>query len=216
MAHEMGFKVIIDWVANHTGWDHTWTTTHPEYYNKDAATNDFKMPGGMEDIIELNYNNPALRKGMIDAMQFWVDECDIDGFRCDLASWVDLDFWKEARATLDYIKPLFWLGEYDELENPEYGEAFDASYSWAWMHKTEEFYKQKLPLDTLLTLLKNMMILEIVPCEHGLRPIMMRIAGTERNMISMEIWQKHWQCLVLLGMVFHFYILGRNYPTGRS
>ena len=94
MAHEMGFKVIIDWVANHTGWDHTWTTTHPEYYNKDAATNDFKMPGGMEDIIELNYNNPALRKGMIDAMQFWVDECDIDGFRCDLASWVDLDFWK--------------------------------------------------------------------------------------------------------------------------
>ena len=155
MAHEMGFKVIIDWVANHTGWDHTWTTTHPEYYNKDAATNDFKMPGGMEDIIELNYNNPALRKGMIDAMQFWVDECDIDGFRCDLASWVGLGFWKEARATLDYIKPLFWLGEYDELENPEYGEAFDASYSWAWMHKTEEFYKQKLPLDTLLTLLKK-------------------------------------------------------------
>ncbi len=155
LAHEMGFKVIIDWVANHTGWDHTWTTKHPDYYNKDTTTNDFKMPGGMEDIIELNYNNPALRKAMIDAMQFWIDECDIDGFRCDLASWVELNFWKEARAVLDDVKPLFWLGEYDELENPEYGEAFDASYSWAWMHKTEDFYQQKLPLDTLLTLLKK-------------------------------------------------------------
>jgi alpha-amylase len=154
-AHEMGFKIIIDWVANHTGWDHVWTIEHPDFYLKDPATNDFKMPKGMEDIIELDYNNPALRETMIDAMKFWVKKCDIDGFRCDLASWVVLPFWKEARKELDALKPLFWLGEFDELEKPEYGEAFDASYTWAWMHQTEDFYKKQLTTDTLYTVLKK-------------------------------------------------------------
>lgn len=154
-AHEMGFKIILDWVANHTGWDHLWTKEHPEYFLKDSATNDFKIASGMDDIIELDYKNPALRQAMKDAMKFWVTECDIDGFRCDLAFWVELDFWKEARKELDAVKPLFWLGEFDELEKPEYGEAFDASYTWTWMHRTEDFYKKQEPLDTLLTILKK-------------------------------------------------------------
>lgn len=152
-AHEMGFKVIIDWVANHTGWDHHWTVEHPDYYLKDSVTHDFKVASGMDDIIELNYNNPALRKAMIDAMKYWVNECDIDGFRCDLAFWVELDFWKEARKELDAIKPLFWLGEFDEVDKPEYGQAFDASYTWKWMHESEEFYKTREPIDTLIHLL---------------------------------------------------------------
>lgn len=154
-AHAMGFKVIIDWVANHTGWDHKWTTEHPEYYKKDTATGTFQIASGMDDIIELDFVNPALRKAMKDAMQFWVTECDIDGFRADLCFWVELDFWKEARMELDAVKPLFWLGEYDELEKPEYGEAFDASYSWTWMHKTKYFYEEKLSLDSLLSILKR-------------------------------------------------------------
>jgi alpha-amylase len=154
-AHAMGFKVIIDWVANHTGWDHIWTKTHSDYFEKDTATNDFKIASGMDDIIELDFNNPALRKAMIDAMKFWITECDIDGFRCDLAFWVELPFWKEARKELDAVKPLFWLGEFDELDNPDYGEAFDASYSWTWMHKTKEFYQNKLSLDTLYACLKK-------------------------------------------------------------
>lgn len=154
-AHEMGFKVIIDWVANHTGWDHRWTKEHPEYFLKDSATNDFKRASGMDDIIELDFSNKDLRMAMKEAMKFWVTECDIDGFRCDLAFWVELDFWKEARKELDTVKPLFWLGEFDELEKPEYGEAFDASYTWTWMHKTEDFYKKSGTLDTLFTVLKR-------------------------------------------------------------
>lgn len=151
-AHQMGFKVIIDWVANHTGWDHVWTKSHPEYYLHDADGN-FHRASGMDDIIELDYSKPELRTAMIDAMKFWVKETDIDGFRCDLASWVEVDFWQQARPEVEKIKPLFFLGEFDELENPEYGKVFDASYSWAWMHKTEDYYKQNQPLQELRDLL---------------------------------------------------------------
>lgn len=139
-AHEQGFKVIIDWVANHTGWDHRWTTEHPDWYEKDSATKDFKMASGMEDIIELNFANPQLRRAMIDAMKFWVTETGIDGFRADLAFWVEVDFWQEAKKELDGVKPLFWLAELDPLEKPEYMEVFDAAYTWTWMHATKDFY----------------------------------------------------------------------------
>ncbi len=152
-AHEMGFKVIIDWVANHTGWDHVWTKTHPEYFEKDSATNDFKVASGMDDIIELDFQNPALRKAMIEAMKYWVTECDIDGYRCDLAFWVELDFWLEAREELEKTKTLFWLAESDPIENPDYYQAFDACYTWTWMHKTEDFYKNSQDIKILDTVL---------------------------------------------------------------
>lgn len=151
-AHKMGFKVMLDWVANHTGWGHVWTKTHPEYYQKDSA-GAFKIASGMDDIIELDFKNAALRKAMIEAMKFWVIECDIDGYRCDLAFWVELSFWLEARAELEKTKTLFWLAESDSVEHPEYYEAFDASYTWAWMHKTEDFYKKNLNIKILDTLL---------------------------------------------------------------
>lgn len=153
-AHKMGFKVIIDWVANHTGWDHVWTVSHPDYYLHDADGK-FHIASGMDDIIELDYKNPALRQAMIDAMKFWVKETNIDGFRCDLASWVEVDFWEQARPEVEKIKPLFFIGEFDELDNPEYGKVFDASYSWTWMHKTEDYYKKNLPLSDLKDLLQK-------------------------------------------------------------
>ncbi|MEO5893401.1 MAG: alpha-amylase family glycosyl hydrolase, partial [Ferruginibacter sp.] len=152
-AHDMGFKVIIDWVANHTGWDHVWTATHPEYFKIDQATNDFKIASGMDDIIELDYQNPDLREAMINAMTYWVTECDIDGFRCDLAFWVELGFWLEARTALEKTKVLFWLAENDPIENPSYYQAFDACYTWTWMHKTEDFYKNNRQVSLLNHLL---------------------------------------------------------------
>ncbi|MCX8019323.1 MAG: alpha-amylase family glycosyl hydrolase [Chitinophagaceae bacterium] len=154
-AHDLKMKVILDWVANHTGWDHRWTVEHPDYYLKDSSTNDFKIASGMDDIIELDYGNPQLRRAMIDAMAFWVRECDIDGFRCDLAFWVELDFWKQARAELDALKPLFWFGEYDEANHPEYNEVFDASYTWTWMHASKDFYQKKQTVDSLLPILQK-------------------------------------------------------------
>lgn len=155
LAQDMGFKVMIDWVANHTGWDHRWTEEHPDYYKKDETTGDFKAASGMDDIIELDYDNPALRKAMIDAMLSWIREFNIDGFRCDLAFWVQLDFWIEARGALDQHKHLYWFGEFDSLDNPDYLQAFDAAYSWTWMHKTEEYSKGKTGFTVLQDTLKR-------------------------------------------------------------
>jgi glycosidase len=154
-AHSLGFKLIIDWVANHTGWDHKWTIEHPDYYEIEESTGNFRIASGMDDIIELNFHNPELVSAMIEAMKFWISECDIDGFRCDLAFWVELDFWQMARHELDAVKPLFWLGELDPIEHPEYMGTFDAAYTWTWMHKTEEFYKKQLTLSALETVLKE-------------------------------------------------------------
>ncbi|HEU4471999.1 MAG TPA: alpha-amylase family glycosyl hydrolase [Flavisolibacter sp.] len=152
-AQGLGMKVIIDWVANHTGWDHVWTRTHPDWFEKDPATGDFKRASGMDDIIELDFTKPAMRKAMIEAMAFWVRECGIDGFRCDLAFWVELDFWQEAIPELNAAKPLFWLAESDPLDHPGYMQVFDAAYSWSWMHGTERFYREGRPLGELVGIL---------------------------------------------------------------
>lgn len=152
-AHALGFKVIIDWVANHTGWDHVWTQQHPDWFEKDESTGDFKRASGMDDIIELDFKNTAMRQAMIDAMKFWVEECDIDGFRCDLAYWVELDFWVEAKAALNPVKPLFWLAEADFADNPDYAQVFNAAYTWHWMHKAKDFAQGHLNAYELLGVL---------------------------------------------------------------
>ncbi|MCP9749516.1 alpha-amylase family glycosyl hydrolase [Ferruginibacter sp. HRS2-29] len=154
-AQALGFKVIIDWVANHTGWDHVWTTTNPSYYQHDETTGTFKVASGMDDIIELDYDNADMRIAMIESMRYWITTAGIDGFRCDLASWVRVDFWQQARTALEETKNLFWLAEMDPIESREYMEVFDAAYTWKWMHSTEDFYKKQLPLNTLTQLLQD-------------------------------------------------------------
>jgi alpha-amylase len=150
-AHAMGFKVIIDWVANHTGWDHRWTREHPEFYRKDQAGN-FVELHGWEDVIDLNYDNPGLRAAMVDAMSFWVKQADIDGFRCDMAMLVPLDFWRGAREALDKQKELFWLAE---CEESIYHEVFDASYTWKFLHKMEALWRHETGLDGLDEVLRS-------------------------------------------------------------
>jgi alpha-amylase len=150
-AHQLGFKVIIDWVINHTGWDHHWTIEHPEYYAKDAEGN-FMERNGWDDVIDLDFNNYDLRTALIDAMKFWINNFDIDGFRCDMAHLVTLDFWKQARTELEPIKKLFWLGETEEIN---YHAVFDVSYAWRWMHTSEDFAKQKTDINGLWNLLQQ-------------------------------------------------------------
>src|SRR5664279_4657087 len=149
-AHALGFKVIIDWVANHTGNDHPWTKIFPEFYRYDV-NNQLNHPHGWSDVAELNYDNLQLQETMIEEMKFWITECDIDGYRCDMAHLVPLDFWIQAKKKLSKCKEnLFWLAE---CEKPTYHVVFDATYTWRWMHASEEFYHGRMNLQALLTVL---------------------------------------------------------------
>ncbi|MFM2363848.1 MAG: hypothetical protein RLZZ316_2750, partial [Bacteroidota bacterium] len=111
-AHELGFKVITDWVPNHTGADHPWLTTNLNFYTLDS-TGKAKYAFDWSDTRDLNYDNRAMRDSMIASMQYWVTESDIDGFRCDVAHEVPADFWKECIDQLRKQKHLFMLAEGD-------------------------------------------------------------------------------------------------------
>ena len=130
-AHEMGFHVMMDWVANHTGWDCAWITEHPDWYTQDANGNVISPEGmGWPDVADLNYDNKDMRAEMISCMKYWVEEFDIDGFRCDYANGVPTDFWEEARKELEEVKPLYMLAEDNQvLELLNY--AFDCNYNFA-------------------------------------------------------------------------------------
>jgi glycosidase len=137
-AHEMGFKVITDWVANHSSPDNGWIKTHPQFYAKDS-TGKLIAPFDWTDVRKLDYANQELRDSMIAAMKFWITETGIDGFRCDVAEEVPLDFWKTCIAELKKIKDVFMLAEGEKPELHEAG--FDATYAWSNMHLMKELYK---------------------------------------------------------------------------
>ena len=150
-AHDLGIKVIIDWVANHTAWDHPWADAHPDFYSRDSVGNMIPPIGtDWSDVTQLNYENPELRAAMLSDMRFWIEEVGIDGFRCDVADWVPLDFWQAARKELETIKPVFMLAE---SENPDHHiYAFDATYSWELFHIITEIgagHRNALSLDSM-------------------------------------------------------------------
>lgn len=136
-AHKLGLKVILDWVANHTAWDHPWATAHKDWFKLNAKGEVYAVTFNegqpseehWDDVIGLNYRSEALRDAMIEAMTFWVREVNLDGFRCDVASLVPTDFWVRTRKELDAVKPMFMLAESDALDLHTSG-AFDMTYSW--------------------------------------------------------------------------------------
>jgi glycosidase len=165
-AHDQGFYVILDWVPNHTAWDHTWITDHPEYYMTDSAAaavgkvlgvaKDYYKKKGIgslvyeadwDDIALLNHYQAGTRAAMIDAMRYWITEAGIDGFRADHAGHeIPLYFWNEAMDELNPIKPLFWLAEWDE---PRMHVEFDATYDWELLHMTANVANGKATADDI-------------------------------------------------------------------
>lgn len=134
-AHALGMKVILDWVANHTAWDHPWVAQHPGWYKKNAKGEIFPVTFGegetkeeWTDVVALDFTQPALRRAMTDALLYWVRELGIDGYRCDVAGLVPTDFWEQARAELDSVKPVFMLAEWSEPGL--HHKAFDMTYDW--------------------------------------------------------------------------------------
>jgi len=146
-AHQHGKRVVLDWVPNHTSFDHVWITSHPDWYvhRPDGSISNARDNEGHEtdwtDVAELDYDKPAMRQQMIADMRWWLDNMSIDGFRCDVAGGVPMDFWREARRALTAVKPdLFMLAE---AEGPQYYPAFDATYGWELHHLLNELAQGK-------------------------------------------------------------------------
>ncbi|HLO92663.1 MAG TPA: alpha-amylase family glycosyl hydrolase [Lentimicrobium sp.] len=151
-AHLEGLKVIIDWVPNHSSWDNSLVKEHPEYYAKDSTGKMFS-PFDWTDVVKFDYSNREMRKYMIDAMKYWIENYDIDGFRCDVAGEVPMEFWDSARFELDKLKPVFMLAE---AEGPQFHTAFDMTYGWEFHHLMNKIYKgEATPNDIEKYLMKN-------------------------------------------------------------
>ena len=130
-AHEQGMYVILDFVANHTAWDNQLVTDHPDWYDRDYK-GDFRPTPWWDwsDIIDLDFDQPGVREYLTDVMTHWVRTLDIDGYRCDVAGFVPIEFWENVRAELDAIKPVFMLAEWESRDL--HARAFDMTYAWTW------------------------------------------------------------------------------------
>ena len=127
-AHDRGMKVILDWVGNHTAWDHPWITSAPDRYVHDNGGN-IISPSGWNDVAQLDYSNAGTRRAMLDAMLYWVREAGIDGYRCDYADGVPHDFWSDAIKALRGIDAdILMLAE--SADKSFYADGFDMVYDW--------------------------------------------------------------------------------------
>ena len=132
-AHAMGIKVLLDWVANHTARDARWITERAaDWYERDEQ-GVAKVPWDWTDTAKLNYSNHDVWRGQIDAMRYWVEEFGVDGFRCDMAMLVPIEFWQEVSEELHRIKDdIFMLAEAEE--DNLFDRAFNMSYQWNVHH----------------------------------------------------------------------------------
>lgn len=127
-AHDHGMKVILDWIANHTAWDCAWITEHPDWYKHDADGS-IVSPSNWTDVAQLDFSNPEVAVAMKDAMLYWFNEADIDGFRCDYADGVPQTFWSDVIADLTAIDPeVIMLAETANTEY--YNSGFNMIYDW--------------------------------------------------------------------------------------
>lgn len=147
-AHALGMYVILDWVANHTAWDNPLRTDHPDWYERDWD-GDFRPTPWWDwsDIIDLDYSKPEVREYMTEAMKYWVRDVGIDGYRCDVAGFVPVQFWNNVRKELDAIKPVFMLAEWESRDL--HAEAFDMTYAWSWYEAVHDIVNGHAPLSKL-------------------------------------------------------------------
>jgi glycosidase len=152
-AHARKLNIVLDWVANHTAWDHAWITAHPEWYTKNSA-GVIQSPAGTNwaDVADLNYNSTAMRLEMIKSLKFWVQETDIDGFRCDAANMVPGTFWKQAIDSLKAmprLRPLIFLAEGDLPEQVTAG--FQMTYGWNYYETLKKLFKSQARVSDLFS-----------------------------------------------------------------
>lgn len=159
--HAYKMKVILDWVPNHTGWDHTWIKTNPEYYTKDSTgqitdpLNDKGQSMDWKDVADLNFDNKEMRKAMVGDMMYWINDGKIDGFRMDVAWGVPNDFWKELADTLYKAKPdAFMLAE-AEIPDHLNNDYFHSAYAWTFHHLMNDIAKGKKNVNDIISWIDN-------------------------------------------------------------
>lgn len=156
-AHEKDMAVILDWVANHTAWDHPWITEHPEWYAQDSDGNIISPPGfNWTDVAELNYSNQQMRQEMIAAMVYWVDEVGVDGFRCDAIDLMPAGFWAETIPAVNSStsRDIIWLGEGGNENNFTAG--FEMNYAWDFYYLgLKRVFDESYPATTLFSIHQN-------------------------------------------------------------
>lgn len=144
-VHARGMRLIIDWVPNHTAWDHRWAAEHPGFYTRgpdggmQVPRDNEGKPTDWTDVAELDYDNPALRRAMIEEMRYWLTELDVDGFRVDVAGMVPDLFWREALPELRAAGANLLLAEWGEPRMHELG--FDLTYGWASYGRLKDAWK---------------------------------------------------------------------------
>jgi 1,4-alpha-glucan branching enzyme len=127
-VHRMGMHLILDWVANHCAWDNEIVRENPDWFTQNDKGEPIPPNEDWTDVVDLNYDEPEVREYMLDAMKYWMMQADIDGYRCDVAEMVPMEFWAEVRSELDKIKPVFMLAEGSLPALHENG--FDMTYNW--------------------------------------------------------------------------------------
>lgn len=145
-AHELGMKVILDWVANHTAPDHPWTLN--EGWHMRDSLGRLVVNYDWYDIAELNYDNQAMREAMFRSLEWWMDTIGVDGFRCDVAHEIPTDFWEFAFDSLRVKHPdMFTLCESENLDLTQ--KAFNMYYGWEFHHLMNAVAKQEKGIEDL-------------------------------------------------------------------
>ena len=138
-AHQKNMSIILDWVANHTAWDHPWASSHKNWYLQDGGGNIVSPPGmGWNDVAQLNFKNAAMRLEMISNMKHWVYTANVDGFRFDYTDGPPLDFWKQTIDTLRNIKShkLILMAEGSRTDNYKAGFDYNFGFNFFGQLKT--------------------------------------------------------------------------------
>ena len=141
-AHNKGMAVLMDWVANHTSWDNVWIEEHKDWYTQDSEGNILPPIAAWSDVADLNYDNAEMRQAMIDAMKFWITEAGVDGFRCDAADYVPIDFWQDAVSQLRTVKnDILMLAEGNKADY--FSAGFNMDFGWTFYGYLNSVYNEK-------------------------------------------------------------------------
>jgi glycosidase len=140
-AHSRGMTVILDWVANHTAWDHSWINAHSDWYQKNSSGAIISPPGtGWNDVAQLNFSSAPMRLEMIKNLKYWVYVANVDGFRFDYADGPPFDFWKQTVDSMRAITSHKLLLLAEGSRSDHYTAGFDYKFGFSFFGNMKNIF----------------------------------------------------------------------------